>query len=79
MSRSAWVDDDIVDHVRHSHRGLVWQFEQKEYVPASYWLSVVLISIVGTSITDNLVDNFHVPLQVTAIAFAIALATTFLM
>ncbi len=57
---------------------LVWQFAQKRYVPASYWLSVVLISIVGTLITDNLVDNFHVPLLVTAIIFAIALAGTFL-
>ena len=56
---------------------LVWQFSRKRYVPAPYWLSVVLISVVGTLITDNLVDNFHVPLQVTAIAFAVALAVTF--
>ena len=34
---------------------LVWQFRQKCYVPAPYWLAVVLISIVGTLITDNLV------------------------
>src|SRR5436189_1407306 len=27
----------------------------KKYVPASYWLAVVLMSIVGTLITDNLV------------------------
>lgn len=58
---------------------LVWQFTQKKYVPASYWLSVVLISIVGTLITDNLVDNFNVPLLDTAIFFAIALAATFLL
>ncbi len=56
---------------------LVWQFAQKRYVPAPYWLAVVLISIVGTLITDNLVDNFHVPLLVTTIAFVIALAATF--
>jgi uncharacterized membrane-anchored protein len=56
---------------------LVWQFAQKRYVPAPYWLAVVLISIVGTLITDNLVDNFHVPLQVTTILFAAALALTF--
>ena len=56
---------------------LVWQFRQKRYVPAPYWLSVVLISIVGTLITDNLVDNFHVPLIVTTIAFSILLALTF--
>ncbi|KJF74576.1 COG4705 family protein [Agrobacterium arsenijevicii] len=58
---------------------LIWQFAQKKYVPASYWLSVVLISIVGTLITDNLVDNFHVPLLDTTIAFSIALALTFLL
>ena len=57
---------------------LFWQFSQKRYVPAPYWLSVVLISIVGTLITDNLVDNFHVPLLVTTIFFAVALAITFL-
>lgn len=58
---------------------LIWQFAQKKYVPAAYWLSVVLISIVGTLITDNLVDNFHVPLMDTTIAFSIALALTFLL
>lgn len=58
---------------------LAWQFAQKRYVPAAYWLSVVLISIVGTLITDNLVDNFHVPLLTTTIAFSIALALTFLL
>lgn len=58
---------------------LVWQFAQRKYVPAAYWLSVVLISIVGTLITDNLVDNFHVPLMATTIAFSIALALTFLL
>jgi uncharacterized membrane-anchored protein len=56
---------------------LVWQFSQKRYVPAPYWLAVVLISIVGTLITDNLVDNFGIPLLVTAIAFTILLAGTF--
>jgi uncharacterized membrane-anchored protein len=58
---------------------LIWQFAQKKYVPFAYWLSVVLISIVGTLITDNLVDNFGVPLLDTTIFFAIALAATFLL
>lgn len=57
---------------------LFWQFLQRRYVPSSYWLSVVLISVVGTLITDNLVDNFHVPLIVTTIVFTLALALTFL-
>ena len=56
---------------------LVLQFGQKRYVPWSYWLAVVLISIVGTLVTDNLVDNFGVPLIATTIGFTIALAATF--
>ena len=56
---------------------LVLQFRQKRYVPWSYWLAVVLISVVGTLVTDNLVDNFGVPLIVTAIGFTVALAVTF--
>jgi uncharacterized membrane-anchored protein len=57
---------------------LVAQFAQKRYVPWSYWLAVVLISIVGTLMTDNLVDNFGVKLQTTTIIFTVALAATFL-
>lgn len=60
-------------------RALVLQFRQKRYVPWSYWLAVVLISIVGTLVTDNLVDNFGVPLLVTTIFFTVALAVTFLL
>lgn len=56
---------------------LVLQFWQKRYVPWAYWLAVVLISVVGTLITDNLVDNFEVRLETTTIAFSIALAATF--
>jgi uncharacterized membrane-anchored protein len=56
---------------------LVFQFAQKKYVPWAYWLAVVLISIVGTLVTDNLVDNFGVALQTTTIAFSILLAITF--
>ena len=56
---------------------LWFQFAQKRYVPWSYWLAVVLISIVGTLVTDNLVDNFGVPLLTTTIIFTIALAATF--
>ncbi|MDR3470391.1 MAG: hypothetical protein P4M09_01640 [Devosia sp.] len=56
---------------------LFWQFTQKRYIPVFYWLSVVLISVVGTLITDNLVDNFHVPLLVTTVFFTAALIATF--
>jgi uncharacterized membrane-anchored protein len=37
----------------------------------------VLISVVGTLITDNLVDNFGVSLEATTVIFAVALAATF--
>ncbi|WP_027231204.1 membrane protein [Phyllobacterium sp. UNC302MFCol5.2] len=56
---------------------LILQFMQKRYVPWAYWSAVVLISIVGTLITDNLVDNFKVPLEVTTIVFTAALIATF--
>lgn len=49
----------------------------KRYVPASYWTAVVLMSIVGTLITDNLVDNLGVSLWTTTIAFSIALLAVF--
>lgn len=56
---------------------LVAQFRKDRYVPWIYWVSVVLISVVGTLITDNLTDNFGVPLEVTTAVFAAALAMTF--
>ena len=37
--------------------------------PPVYWLGVVLISVVGTLITDNLTDNFGVSLVTTTIVF----------
>lgn len=56
---------------------LVLQFAQKRYIPWAYWLAVVLVSVVGTLITDNLVDNFGVRLQTTTIVFSVLLAATF--
>jgi uncharacterized membrane-anchored protein len=56
---------------------LVAQFRSRRYVPAVYWLAVVLISVVGTLVTDNLVDNLGVPLTTTTAVFAVALAVTF--
>ena len=56
---------------------LVVQFRAKTYQPVIYWVVVVLISIVGTLITDNLVENFGVALETTTVAFAIALLVTF--
>lgn len=53
------------------------QIKTKIYIPWIYWVTVVMISIVGTLITDNLTDNFGVSLVVSTIAFSVALATTF--
>lgn len=57
--------------------GLFYQFWTRKYVPWIYWLCVVLISVAGTLITDNLVNHFGVSLETTTIVFAIALAITF--
>ncbi|MCW2639771.1 MAG: rane protein [Dactylosporangium sp.] len=56
---------------------LFFQFRLKRYVPSVYWLAVVLISVVGTLVTDNLVDNFGVSLETTTIVFSLALVATF--
>jgi uncharacterized membrane-anchored protein len=56
---------------------LAVQFVTRKYVPPVYWVAVVLISIVGTLITDNLTDNYGVALEVTTVIFSIALAITF--
>lgn len=56
---------------------LIAQFAQKRYVPWAYWLAVVLISIVGTLITDNMVDNFGISLMTSTVFFMVALAATF--
>jgi uncharacterized membrane-anchored protein len=54
------------------------QMRSKKYVPWIYWVTVVMISIVGTLITDNLVDNFGVKLETTTILFSLALTATFI-
>ncbi len=56
---------------------LIYQFRARKYVPGIYWLSVVLISVVGTLITDNLTDNFGVSLVTTTVVFSIVLALVF--
>jgi uncharacterized membrane-anchored protein len=56
---------------------LFLQFRSRKYVPGIYWLAVVMISVVGTLVTDNLVDNFGVPLETTTIVFTLALLATF--
>jgi uncharacterized membrane-anchored protein len=56
---------------------LGWQFRTRRYVPGVYWLTVVLVSVVGTLVTDNLTDALGVPLELSTAVFAAALAGTF--
>src|SRR3954451_15408767 len=56
---------------------LVVQFALKRYVAPAYWLPVVVISVFGTLITDNLTDRYKVPLTTSTPVFAIVLAIVF--
>jgi uncharacterized membrane-anchored protein len=56
---------------------LVVQFKTKKYSPIVYWMAVVLISVFGTLITDNLSDNLGVPLIVSTLVFGAILALVF--
>lgn len=72
LSATSWIMTGVLV------AALVLQFAQKRYVPWAYWLAVVMISVVGTLISDNLVDNLGVSLETTTTVFAIALAATFI-
>lgn len=56
---------------------LLLQLRQKKYVPWTYWLTVVLLSIVGTQITDALTDGLGVSLYLSAAGFSVLLAVLF--
>ena len=47
------------------------------YWPPLYWLTVILISVVGTLITDTMVDEQGIPTRTSAWIFAVVLATVF--
>ena len=53
------------------------QFSVKKYVPFVYWLCVVLVSVVGTLLTDILTDNQGVALSTSTAVFAVLLAIVF--
>jgi len=57
---------------------LFFQFRLRRYVAGAYWTGIVLISVVGTQITDNLHDNHGVPLTVTTPLFGGLLAIAFM-
>jgi len=56
---------------------LFFQFKVKKYIPGIYWLAVVLISVVGTQITDYLHDGRGVTLATTTLVFGGILALVF--
>lgn len=56
---------------------LIFQVRAKRYMPPLYWVTVVLISVVGTLISDNLVDGMGISLTTTSIAFGLTLAVVF--
>jgi uncharacterized membrane-anchored protein len=56
---------------------LVIQFASKKYIPAIYWICIVLVSIAGTLITDNLTDNLGIPLWQSSLGFALVLGVVF--
>ena len=56
---------------------LLVQFSFRRYVPMVYWVTVVFISVVGTLITDNMVENFNVSLTTSTIVFFIAMCAAF--
>ncbi|MDR2251143.1 hypothetical protein [Acinetobacter sp.] len=56
---------------------LTIQLRTKRYVPWIYWLTVVLVSIVGTQITDLLTDGLNISLYLSTSVFSVALAVIF--
>jgi uncharacterized membrane-anchored protein len=56
---------------------LLFQFRSRRYVAGIYWTGIVLISVVGTQITDNLSDNYGVSLVTTTTVFSVVLAIVF--
>ncbi len=56
---------------------LTIQLRTKRYTPWIYWLTVVLVSIVGTQITDLLTDGLNISLYLSTSVFSVALAVIF--
>ena len=53
------------------------QLRTRKYTPWIYWLTVVLVSIVGTQITDFLTDKLEISLYISTSAFLVALGAVF--
>ncbi|GLW34214.1 COG4705 family protein [Actinoplanes regularis] len=57
---------------------LVLQFRTRQCTPWIYWACVVLVSIVGTQITDFFTDTLGVSLYVSTAVFSVILAIVFI-
>jgi uncharacterized membrane-anchored protein len=56
---------------------LVVQLTRTRYVPWIYWLTVVLLSVLGTQVTDILTDQLNVSLYASTAVFGVVLAGWF--
>ncbi|GAB3158610.1 hypothetical protein GCM10027258_70190 [Amycolatopsis stemonae] len=56
---------------------LAFQFRASRYVAGLYWLTVAIVSVFGTLVTDNLTDNAGFPLEASTVLFGVLLAATF--
>jgi uncharacterized membrane-anchored protein len=56
---------------------LLLQLSARQYVPWRYWVTVVLVSVVGTQITDFLTDKLDISLYVSTAVFTVILAAVF--
>ena len=57
---------------------LFYQMRTRAYTPWIYWLTVVLVSVVGTQITDILTDKLDVSLYTSTGIFSVLLAINFM-
>jgi uncharacterized membrane-anchored protein len=57
---------------------LAVQLSLKRYIPGVYWWTVVLVSVFGTLVTDNLTDDLGVALETSTVVFSVLLGLTFL-
>jgi uncharacterized membrane-anchored protein len=56
---------------------LAVQMTLRQYLPVTYWLTVVVVSVTGTLYTDILTDQLGVPLWISTTVFSVFLAAVF--
>ncbi|GEE00100.1 membrane protein [Gordonia spumicola] len=56
---------------------LAVQIGVRRYIPIVYWVTVLLVSVAGTLVTDNLTDRYGVPLTTSTTVFAVLLVAVF--